>query len=156
VIRAAVPEDAEALANVFSRSVGTVGLQDYTPEQIRAWVVTGSDVDAFARRITDGRHVFVATTTTGNVVGYIDIEGDGHIDHLYCAPEAVGHGVGAQLYDAVEAFSREHGSLRLHVEASETARRLFERKGFTLDARHDFVLDGVNIHNFAMSKELTA
>jgi putative acetyltransferase len=40
------------------------------------------------------------------------------------------------------------------VEASEAARRLFERRGFTVVRRRDLDLDGVAIHNFAMVKRL--
>jgi putative acetyltransferase len=41
---------------------------------------------------------------------------------------------------------------RIFVEASELARPLFERRGFTLLARNDLVLDGVDIHNYRMEK----
>lgn len=46
------------------------------------------------------------------------------------------------------------GGTRLYVEASEAARRLFERRGFTVDARNDFAIDGVAIHNYRMSKAI--
>ncbi|MDH6231715.1 hypothetical protein M2281_002313 [Mesorhizobium soli] len=40
----------------------------------------------------------------------------------------------------------------LFVEASEGARRLFERRGFRIDARNDYTINGVAIHNCRMSK----
>ena len=43
---------------------------------------------------------------------------------------------------------------RLYVEASELARRLFLRKGFTVVTRRDFAVGGVMIHNYAMEKRL--
>ena len=46
--------------------------------------------------------VLVAVNERDCVVGYIDLEASGHIDHLFCAPEAVGHGVASQLCDAME------------------------------------------------------
>ena len=43
----------------------------------------------------------------------------------------------------------------LFTEASELARRLFERKGFVVVERRDIVLrDGVPIHNYRMTKVL--
>jgi putative acetyltransferase len=42
------------------------------------------------------------------------------------------------------------------VEASEPARRMFERKGFTVLDRRELVRDGVALHNFAMEKGLPA
>jgi putative acetyltransferase len=43
---------------------------------------------------------------------------------------------------------------RIQVEASEGARPVFERKGFTLVTRRDFALRGVSIHNYRMEKAL--
>ena len=41
-----------------------------------------------------------------------------------------------------------------HTEASELARRLFERKGFAVVERRDMVIRGVAIHNYRMAKDL--
>jgi len=41
---------------------------------------------------------------------------------------------------------------RLYTEASELARRLFARKGFTVLKRQDLVVNGVAMHNYAMEK----
>ena len=48
--------------------------------------------------------------------------------------------------------SRESKSL--FTEASELARRLFERKGFAVVERQDMVIRGVAIHNYRMAKAL--
>jgi putative acetyltransferase len=58
------------------------------------------------------------------------------------------------LYDTVETAARERGIARLYTEASELARRFFERKGFTVKERRDMVLRGVDIHNYSMFKDL--
>ena len=42
----------------------------------------------------------------------------------------------------------------LHVEASEAARRLFERKGFVVTERLDFEIGGAPIYNYLMMKTL--
>jgi putative acetyltransferase len=43
----------------------------------------------------------------------------------------------------------------LFVAASESTRRLFECCGFGVDARHDFTINGMAIHNYRMSKPIT-
>ena len=52
------------------------------------------------------------------MVAFIDLEPDGHIDRLFCAPEAVGRGIASQLYDGIETAARERGIGRLFTEAS--------------------------------------
>jgi putative acetyltransferase len=66
----------------------------------------------------------------------------------------IGSGVASALYDRLEQEAKERGLGRLFVEASETARKLFLRKGFTELKRSDFVLRGVRIHNYLMEKLL--
>ena len=102
----------------------------------------------------DGRLVLVATGESGRVVAFIDLEADGHIDRLFCAPEAVRRGIASQLYDAVETTARAQGLQRLVTEATEPARRFFERKSFTVLERQDKVLRGLPIHNYRMAKLL--
>ena len=66
----------------------------------------------------------------------------------------VGTGIGSALYDALESAANDHGIEFLFVEASEAARRLFERKGFAVEQRNDFTINGVPIHNYRMVKSL--
>jgi putative acetyltransferase len=98
--------------------------------------------------------VLVAAGEPGHVVAFIDLEPDGHIDRLFCAPGAAGRGVASRLYDAIETAARAQGIRRLFTEASEPARRLFERKGFTVLERQDLILRGVPIRNYRMAKTL--
>jgi putative acetyltransferase len=98
--------------------------------------------------------ILVAAGESGHVAAFIDLEPDGHIDRLFCAPEAAGRGVASRLYDAIEIPARAQGIERLFTEASELARRLFERKGFTVLERQDKILRDVPIHNYRMTKTL--
>jgi putative acetyltransferase len=153
-IRLYEPDDAAALAEVMWSSVRTAALADYSPEQTNAWLPEAPLAEAMHRWASDGRCVLVAANVDGRVVGYIDLASDGHIDHLYCSPEAVGQGVASALYDTLERTASSQGLSRLDVEASEAARRLFEKKGFTVEGRRDWELRGVSIHNYKMSKGL--
>ena len=99
--------------------------------------------------------VWVAVDATEVVQGFIELEPDGHIDCFYLDPENAGRGIGALLYAQLEAAAQATEISRLYVEASEPARRFFLRQGFVQDARRDFDLRGVKMHNFAMSKMLS-
>ena len=54
----------------------------------------------------------------------------------------------------MEAAARQQGIKSLFTEASEPARRLFERKGFAVVKRQDLVVRGAAIHNYRMAKAL--
>ena len=153
-IRAYDPRDAAGIADVFFRSVRQVALSDYTDAQVAAWAPQPPDPEQMHRVATDGRLTLVAVNDDDRVVGFINLEPDGHIDHLFCAPEAAGKGVASRLYQAIEEAARKQGISRLFTEASELARRVFLRKGFVVLEREDKVLRGVPIHNYRMAKDL--
>ena len=139
------------LADVFFRSVRQVALSEYTAAQVRAWAPEPGTAECAHGEASDGRLVLVAASEDDDPVAYIDLEPNGHIDRVFCAPEAAGQGIASRLYDAVEAAAREQGIRSLFTEASELARRLFERKGFAVAERQDLVVRGVAIHNYRMA-----
>lgn len=102
--------------------------------------------------MSDGRLRLVAVAD--DVAGFIDVEPDGHIDLLYVAPAAAGSGVARTLLETAEALSPLSGAVRLYAEASETARPVFERLGYSIVGRRDFEVAGVAIHNWAVEKPL--
>ena len=153
IVRPFEPSDAEALATLFHESVREAGAQDYSEEQVAAWSPSRPDPEIYLRR-AESRTLLVAVDEAGEPVGYGDLEPDGHIDHLYCRADKIGTGVGSAIYAALEAAAKSAGIAIIFVEASESARRLFERRGFGIDARNDFTINGVAIHNYRMSKPI--
>jgi GNAT superfamily N-acetyltransferase len=59
----------------------------------------------------------VAADADDRPVAYIDLEPDGHINRLFCAPEAAGQGIASRLYDVMEAAARQQGIKSLFTEA---------------------------------------
>jgi putative acetyltransferase len=152
-VRAFEPPDADAVADLFHASVREAGIRDYTPEQVAAWSPSKPDPQKYLKQAA-GRTILVAVDDCGQIAGYGDLEPNGHIDHLYCRPDRIGTGVGSAIYAALEDAAKEMGIAVLFVEASEASRRLFARRGFHVDTRNDFMLRGVSIHNYRMSKRI--
>jgi putative acetyltransferase len=146
------PADAARIARLYFDSARRLGARRYSAEQVAAWAPAPQEPDQVHARAADGRTTLVAAAPDGAVLAYGDLEADGHIDHLYCRPEAAGTGVAAAVLDALIAQAQAKGLTRLYVEASELARGLFERKGFRVLHRRDFELRGVAIHNYAMER----
>lgn len=151
-IRPYEASDAVALSALYEASVRTLGARDYSAAQIEAWASLTPSAEALAGRMADGRTRLVAVTDA--IAGFLDVEVGGHIDLLYVAPGAVGLGVARALLETAEALARAAGTGRLHAEASETARPVFERLGYSVTARRDFEVAGVAIHNWAVEKTL--
>ena len=153
LIRPFEAADAEALARLCHASVRKAGIREYSAEQVAAWSPSKPDAASYLRQAV-GRTFLVGGDAENCPIGYGDLEPNGHIDHLYCRPELVGTGVGSAIYAALEDAAKQAGISHLFVDASEGARRLFERHGFSVDARNVLTIGGVAIHNYHMSKAI--
>lgn len=144
--------DAEPICQLFFETVRSVNLRNYSPEQVRAWAPKTPDPASWHERMS-GRHTLVADEG-GEVVGFAELEEDGHLDMLYCRADAVGRGVGSLLYAAVEGRARGLGLGRISTEASITARPFFGRRGFAVLRRNTVWREGTALTNFSMQKAL--
>jgi putative acetyltransferase len=146
--------DAADLADILHRAVAVIGRRYYSAEQVAAWLSGPRDEQLIRAKNADGRKVWVAAGADDRAVAYIDLEPDGHIDRLFCAPEASGRGLASALYRCLEAFARQQNLPGLFAEGSEAAKPVFEHWGFAVIARRDFEIRGVPIHNYEMRKDL--
>jgi putative acetyltransferase len=145
-------KDAPEIAHLFYETVREVNRAVYSSEQVRAWAPEVPDPAAWHARMS-GRRTLVAEED-GEVVAFAELEGDGHLDMLYCRQDAVRRGVGSRLYGAVEERARQQGLKRIFTEASITARPFFERHGFRIVRERTVVVRGVEMTNFSMEKFL--
>ena len=152
VIRRFEAGDEVALADIMHSAIRGIGPRAYDPRQVEVWAGRAYSATRYLERVRLADCIMVAAMGAEPPVAYVLIEPDGHVDHLYCAPEYAGRGLGIRLLDATLAFAREHGIARLYTEASELARPVFERAGYVVLHRRDFDLDSVPIHNFAMER----
>jgi putative acetyltransferase len=88
------------------------------------------------------------------LVGFTDLEPDGHIDMMFVHPAHQGVGVATLLLATVEAAAIAQGVHRLFTEASLTARPFFEKRGFSILASQRVEKRGQFLINFRMEKTL--
>lgn len=146
------PDDAAMLSLIAHKAVHATAGNAYTRAQHDAWSPAPVPADRFLARVSDGRAIFVAVVENDCPVAFIELEKEGHIDCFYSHPDVAGTGIGKALYERLESAARTSGLSRLHVEASEAARRFFIGMGFSQIKRQDTERRGVRIHNYLMEK----
>lgn len=148
-------DDAAALCGIFYRSVHEVARARYDDAQLRAWAP--APADETSTRMRARRHAtFVAVGDDDAPVGWIELDAGGLVDMLYCAPEAAGQGVAAELYAMVEALALDRGLTRLTADASRLAESFFRKRGWVVDEYEVVERDGVEIPRARMSKSLSS
>jgi putative acetyltransferase len=151
-LRPFLPADAPLLAEIFRASVEELTAEDYSEAQQQAWTATAADEDAFAARLAD--RLTLIATLEGSPVGFVSLEGPEHLDMLYVHPAVAGQGVGTMLCDALEKIAAGRGTPRLRVEASDSARDFFGRRGYVPQRRNTVSCRGEWLATTTMEKTL--
>jgi putative acetyltransferase len=73
---------------------------------------------------------------------------------LFVDPEFARQGAGGALIEAVTKLAQARGAKRLTVDASDSARPLFERQGFTAERRNLVRVGDQWLANTTMAKAL--
>lgn len=151
-IRAYRNEDLDAVIAVFMSAVRVVSQRDYTRAQVMAWAPDHVDRTEWASRRAS-RPTWVAELA-GAVIGFADLEQNGHLDMMFVHSDHQGRGVASALLREIEAEARRRKLPRLFTEASITARPFFDRRGFSVLAQQSVVRRGQTFTNFRMEKLL--
>jgi phosphinothricin acetyltransferase len=137
LVRPAVPDDLPALTAIYNHyivnSTITFDVRPFEPEERRAW---------FDDHAVSGRHrLLVAAGSDGKVLGYTTSSRwrpkaayDTTVESsVYCHPDAVGRGLGSQLYAALfEAIATEdvHRVVAGVAQPNPASVALHQRFGF--------------------------
>jgi putative acetyltransferase len=153
-LRPMLPTDVPLLAEIFRASIEELTAEDYNEAQQAAWASAADDEEAFGAKLS-GALTLVATFG-GAAVGFASLADNARINMLYVHPAAAGQGAGALLADALEKLATARGTKELTVEASDTARDFFEKRGFTARTRNTITVAGEWLANTTMTKPLAA
>jgi len=133
-LRPYLPADAKRCAEIFRSSIEELAADDYDEEQRKAWAARADDEKAFGAKLAG--ELTLLALVDGAVAGFASLKGADEIDMLFVDPEFTRQGVGRTLVDALTKLAQARGAKRLTTEASDVAKPLFERLGFTAQKRN--------------------
>ena len=153
-LRPFLPDDTPLLREIFRDSIEELTAEDYTPAQQDAWASVANDLAEFGKKLS-GQLTLIATLE-GSPVGFASLEGKDKIDMLYVHPAATGQGVAAMLVDALEKLAGARGTVKLIVNASDSARGFFEKCGYVAQQRNTVSVGDEWLANTTLHKQLAA
>jgi putative acetyltransferase len=153
-LRPFLPADAPLLREIFRDSIEELTSDDYTEAQQEVWASVADNVADFGKKLS-ARLTLVATME-GSPVGFASLEGKDKIDMLYVHPAATGLGVGAMLVDALEKLASSRGEVKIVVDASDSARGFFEKRGYVAQQRSTVLVGDEWLANTTLHKQLAA
>lgn len=99
------------------------------------------------------KNPFVAVIDS-QIVGFAELEADGHIDCFYCRHRFQRQGIGSQLLTAVETEALLLGLAELFAEVSLTGIAFFRAKGFRIEEHRTNIVCGASAEQFLVRKTL--
>lgn len=143
---------AGEVTDIFYESVHAIDSALYTDAEKQAWAPLPRNYESWVMRLMF-KQPFVAMNN-GRLMGFIELDPDGHIDCMYTLPECQRQGVGSALFDHLLVEANSKNMKRLYVEASHAAKPFFAAKDFTVVEENQVARDGELITNFIMERFL--
>jgi len=142
--------EEEALWRLYRDTTRKILGAFYTPEQIERWAPQNKSLAEWKERLRI-RNPFVAEEK-GQLVGFAELEPDGHIDYFYCHHQWQRKGVGRELYRALEDDAHRLGVTCLYAEVSVPAKPFFVSIGFEIVEEQVNLVCGAPAGRFIMRK----
>jgi len=124
----------------------------YTKKQIERWAPKKYDRQKRIDRLND-KNPFVALVN-GKIVGFAELEKDGHIDYFYCHHKFQGQGIGSALLAKVENEAKKNNIKYVYGECSKTAITFFKAKGFKIIKETNKIRAGSPAKRYHIRKDI--
>jgi putative acetyltransferase len=151
-LRPFLPADAPVIAEIFRAAIVELTADDYSEAQQEAWAAAAENEADFAQRLD--KQLTLVVTMQGSPVGFASLKDNETVDMLYVHPGVAGHGAAAMLADALEKLAAARGAKKLTVDASDTARGFFEKRGYVAQQRNSVSVGDEWLANTTLSKAL--
>lgn len=144
--------DTEEIMKLFYDTIHEVNIRDYTEEQVAAWAPANMDIDLWIKGL-GSKFTYVAEEQD-KIIGFGQLESNGHIDCFYCHKDFQRKGIGKKILEQLELKAKTLGIEKLFTEASITAKPFFESQKFIVVEQQEVERRGQKFINFVMEKSL--
>ena len=151
--RLAKLSDLAELQEVYVNTIEHHCHRDYTPAQLAAWKTSVQNKTRWQNAIKT--QYFMIAEAKNKIIAFGSLKEGNYIDFLYAHKDFIGKGCGSQVYFKLEQESQRQGNVFLYSDVSKTARPFFEKKGFIIEKENFNVINGIEIVNYKMRKNLT-
>jgi len=145
--------NATEITDLHHACVHAISPTIYSREQQEAWAHTPPNYPYWVKRLALKKPFMAMVEAT--IVGFIELEDNGHIDCAYTHPAYQKRGVMSELFAYTQNLAEQKGIKRLYLEASIVAKPFFEKRGFKTLHRNEIKRNGQMIVNFSMEKMLS-
>ena len=143
-------DDVEDLCATQITAIEHFSVDDYSPEEINAWVAQVNLPHALNTLRNKKTEVFVARDNHGMVMGFTAVKGN-QITDIYVDPDHANKGIGTALLRRAEWHIRKTGNKLIRLLSTLNSVGFYKRKGYNpttsqkLPVNDDVALDMVEM-----------
>ena len=152
IIRAMKISEFNTVAKLVYDSVHTLCVNEYTSEQLDAWVPKNLYMPAFRRSLF--RCYAIVAVCEKEIIGFMSTERDGYVNRLYTHPDWIKKGVATALLNKTEEWARAHKIKKLLLESSKSAEGFYVKNGFEKIGEIKSLKNDIEFVSAKMRKEL--
>ncbi len=146
--------DEPLLWQLYFDTTRLINSRDYTPAQCQRWAPVSKDMEEWSVRIRSGNPFVVRDEC--EILGFAELEDNGHIDYFYVHHKWQRKGVGRMLYAALEDEALRLKILLLYTESSITALPFFLSRGFVITRMEENIICDAPARRYLIRKLLPA
>ena len=142
-LRVATPGDAPFIQRVHEESIRGAPRHLYSRAELESWA-GGLKAEGYVSAMNRGGETFLVAEILnggGALAGFCSYSPH-RIYGLYIHPKWTRRGLASVLLDRAEAAILATGAQRIHLSASLVGRRLYERLGYSIVGRRDWITRG--------------
>lgn len=146
------PEDCKEITELFYETVHTVNRKDYTESQLNVWATENIDLECWNESLI--KNFSIVACINDIIVGFGDISDSGYLDRLYVHKNYQNKGIATKIVNCLEKHVKKLGVNIINTEASITARKFFENKGYKVIRSQQVKRQDEFLKNFIMEKKI--
>lgn len=151
-IRPAKISDLPAIQSLFIETIKSTCKKDYGDDQIRCWASSVKNIARWEEKLI--KQYFLVAELDKKIIGFASLENGSYLDFMYVSKDHLRKGIATTLYNQIENEAKNKGSNFIDSDVSITAKPFFQKMGFLLLKETQNLIDGVEIINYKMRKEL--
>lgn len=140
------------MKSLFEASIRHTCTQDYSPEEIEAWLLSIKNTQRWEELIQ--YQIVWLAKVEADLAGFCSLKDGHYLDFLYVSPNHQGLGIAKQLVTTAIEESRNQGKTKISSDISITAKPFMEAQGWKVIRRNENPRANQILINYHMELEL--
>jgi putative acetyltransferase len=151
-IRKATKADLDNIQLLFVEAINAIKQEEYSAEVLKVWASSIENKERWLRKIKT--QYFLIAENNEEVVGFASLEHHTHIDMLYIHKDYQRMAIAQTLFGELLERAIKNNASELTADVSITAKAFFQKNGFQTLSTKKNKIDGLEIINYKMRKEI--